>query len=99
MGFAFIDRYDVDACAELCNTRGPDGSGGACQYFNIWRALVNGIPTTYTCSFVSRKIHINRSVLTPVYTSTTSFLTNPPPITSVREISRSLIHAGISVKR
>jgi len=56
MGFAFIDRYDVDACAELCNTRGPDGNGGACQYFNIWRALVDGIPTTYTCSFVSRKI-------------------------------------------
>ncbi|KAJ3576806.1 hypothetical protein NP233_g183 [Leucocoprinus birnbaumii] len=51
MGFAFIDRYDVDACAQLCNTRGPDGNGGACQYFNIWRAVVNGNPTTYTCSF------------------------------------------------
>ncbi|KXN92682.1 hypothetical protein AN958_00352 [Leucoagaricus sp. SymC.cos] len=51
MGFAFIDKYDVDACAQLCNTRGPDGNGGACQYFNIWRAVVNGVPTTYTCSF------------------------------------------------
>ncbi|KAF8054343.1 hypothetical protein FPV67DRAFT_1131368 [Lyophyllum atratum] len=51
MGFAFIDKYDVDACAALCNTRGSDGAGGACQYFNIWRALVNGVPTTYTCSF------------------------------------------------
>ncbi|KAF7760329.1 hypothetical protein Agabi119p4_11005 [Agaricus bisporus var. burnettii] len=51
MGFAFIDRYDVSACAQLCNTRGPDGMGGACQYFNIWRALVDGIPTTYSCSF------------------------------------------------
>jgi hypothetical protein len=50
MGFAFLDRYDVDACAQQCNTRGADSVGGACQYFNIWRALVNGIPTTYTCS-------------------------------------------------
>ncbi|KAJ7486587.1 hypothetical protein FB451DRAFT_1391495 [Mycena latifolia] len=50
MGFAFIDKYDVAACAQLCNTRGADHVGGACQYFNIWRAVVNGIPTTYTCS-------------------------------------------------
>ncbi|KAJ7486833.1 hypothetical protein FB451DRAFT_1363051 [Mycena latifolia] len=50
MGFAFIDKYDVDACAQLCNTRGADHVGGACQYFNIWRAVVNGLPTTYTCS-------------------------------------------------
>ncbi|TFK71987.1 hypothetical protein BDN72DRAFT_836916 [Pluteus cervinus] len=39
MGFAFLDKYDVQACANLCNTRGPDGVGGACQFFNIWRAL------------------------------------------------------------
>jgi len=52
MGFAFLDRYDVDACAQQCNTRGADGNGGACQYFNIWRAVVNGNPTTYTCSMV-----------------------------------------------
>lgn len=50
MGFAFLDRYDVDACAAICNAREPDGDGGVCQYFNIWRALVNGIPTTYTCA-------------------------------------------------
>jgi hypothetical protein len=50
MGFAFLDRYDVDACATLCNERGADPVGGACQYFNIWRALVDGVPTTYTCS-------------------------------------------------
>ncbi|KAJ7486762.1 hypothetical protein FB451DRAFT_1391650 [Mycena latifolia] len=50
MGFAFIDKYDVDACAQLCNTRGADRVGGACQYFNIWRAVVNDLPTTYTCS-------------------------------------------------
>ncbi|KAF5371757.1 hypothetical protein D9758_003513 [Tetrapyrgos nigripes] len=50
MGFAFIDRYDVQACADLCNTRGADSQGGNCQYFNIWRALVDGVPTTYTCS-------------------------------------------------
>ncbi|KAJ3877108.1 hypothetical protein F5051DRAFT_409571 [Lentinula edodes] len=50
MGFAFIDKYDVQACADLCDTRGADPVGGACEYFNIWRATVNGIPTTYTCS-------------------------------------------------
>ncbi|KIJ28262.1 hypothetical protein M422DRAFT_270497 [Sphaerobolus stellatus SS14] len=51
MGFTFIDRYDVGACAQLCNNRGADPNGGVCQYFNIWRALVNGIPTTYTFAF------------------------------------------------
>ncbi|KAJ7648015.1 hypothetical protein FB45DRAFT_782995 [Roridomyces roridus] len=50
MGFAFLDRYDVDACAALCNGRGYDAVGGVCQYFNIWRAVVDGVPTTYTCS-------------------------------------------------
>ncbi|KAF8896757.1 hypothetical protein CPB84DRAFT_1848117 [Gymnopilus junonius] len=50
MGFAFLDRYDVEACAEQCNQRGADSAGGACQFFNIWRAVVNGNPTTYTCS-------------------------------------------------
>ncbi|KAF7334724.1 hypothetical protein MVEN_02303100 [Mycena venus] len=50
MGFAFIDKYDVDACAQLCNGRGIDPVGGGCAYFNIWRALVDGIPTTYTCA-------------------------------------------------
>ena len=53
MGFAFLDQYDVSACAVLCNTRGADPMGGTCKFFNIWRALVNGIPTTYTCSMVS----------------------------------------------
>lgn len=52
MGFAFIDKYDVNACATLCNNRDPDPKGGKCQYFNIWRALVKGVPTTYTCSMV-----------------------------------------------
>lgn len=51
MGFVFIDKYDVNACALLCNTRGSDRIGGVCQYFNIWRAVVNGVPTTYTCTF------------------------------------------------
>ncbi|KAJ7118053.1 hypothetical protein C8R44DRAFT_982831 [Mycena epipterygia] len=50
MGFAFIDKYDVDACAQLCSQRGADPNGGGCAYFNIWRAVVSGIPTTYTCS-------------------------------------------------
>ena len=56
MGFSFLDKYDVDACAALCNARGADSNGGACQYFNIWRAVVNGLPTTYTCSFVSHHL-------------------------------------------
>ncbi|KAJ7097179.1 hypothetical protein B0H15DRAFT_797884 [Mycena belliarum] len=50
MGFAFIDKYDVDACAQLCNGRGADPNGGGCAFFNIWRAVVSGVPTTYTCS-------------------------------------------------
>ncbi|KAJ7148547.1 hypothetical protein C8R43DRAFT_521131 [Mycena crocata] len=50
MGFAFIDKYDVGACAALCSTRGADRVGGGCAYFNIWRAVVSGVPTTYTCS-------------------------------------------------
>ncbi|KAJ7224174.1 hypothetical protein GGX14DRAFT_424590 [Mycena pura] len=53
MGFAFIDKYDPTTCAKLCNQRGPDANGGACKYFNIWRAVVLGIPTTYTCSMYS----------------------------------------------
>ena len=52
MGFVFLDRYDVDACAAECSKRGADGQGGACQYFNIWRAVVDGSPTTYSCSLV-----------------------------------------------
>ena len=59
MGFSFIDKYDVDACAALCNARGADSNGGACQFFNIWRAVVNGLPTTYTCSFVSHHLVAN----------------------------------------
>ncbi|KAJ7227727.1 hypothetical protein B0H12DRAFT_238906 [Mycena haematopus] len=50
MGFAFIDKYDVAACAALCNGRGVDPNGGGCAFFNIWRAVVDGNPTTYTCS-------------------------------------------------
>ncbi|KAJ7625788.1 hypothetical protein FB45DRAFT_922306 [Roridomyces roridus] len=42
MGFAFLDRYDPEACATLCNGRGYDPVGGVCQYFNIWRAVVDG---------------------------------------------------------
>lgn len=54
MGFAFLNQYDAGACAQQCNSRGADSQGGACQYFNIWRAVVNGVPTTYTCSMVSQ---------------------------------------------
>ncbi|TFK18783.1 hypothetical protein FA15DRAFT_649239 [Coprinopsis marcescibilis] len=50
MGFAFLSTYDVDACAHECNQRGADAVGGSCKFFNIWRAVVDGNPTTYTCS-------------------------------------------------
>lgn len=53
MGFVFLDRYDVEACAAVCNIRDADAVGGSCKYFNIWRAVVNGVPTTYTCTMVS----------------------------------------------
>ncbi|KAJ7066539.1 hypothetical protein C8F01DRAFT_705737 [Mycena amicta] len=53
MGFAFISTYDVAACAALCNTRGADPAGGACKFFNIWRAVIHGNPTTYTCAMYS----------------------------------------------
>jgi hypothetical protein len=56
MGFVFLDRYDVAACAQVCNKRSPSPDGGPCQYFNIWRAVVNSKPTTYSCSMVSPSI-------------------------------------------
>jgi hypothetical protein len=62
MGFAFLDKYDVDACAQLCNARGADPNGGGCAYFNIWRAVVSGIPTT-TCSMV--RFMLSYSLLSP----------------------------------
>ncbi|KAJ3838677.1 hypothetical protein F5878DRAFT_582944 [Lentinula raphanica] len=50
MGFVFLDQYDTDACAAVCNDQSPNDVGGSCKYFNIWRAVVDGIPTTYTCA-------------------------------------------------
>ncbi|KAF8654312.1 hypothetical protein AX16_003539 [Volvariella volvacea WC 439] len=50
MGFALLSAYDTDACANLCNGRAADPVGGVCKYFNIWRAVVNGFPTSYVCS-------------------------------------------------
>lgn len=56
MGFVFLDQYDVAACASLCNSRDADPVGGSCKYFDIWRALVDGVPTTYTCSTVGGEV-------------------------------------------
>jgi hypothetical protein len=87
MGFAFLDKYDVDACAQLCNARGADPNGGGCAYFNIWRAVVSGVPTTYTCSMV-RFVPLSRPILTVTPPrSTISLLTKPPPSTSARVTS------------
>ena len=83
MGFAFLDRYDVDACAAECNKRGGDGWGGACQYFNIWRAVVNGNPTTYSCSMVSPCL-IERVTIILIHTSTIFRPTTPPPPTMAK---------------
>lgn len=57
MGFESLATYDVNACAEHCNIRAftvsSDGlSSGACAYFNIWTAVVNGTPTANICSMV-----------------------------------------------
>ncbi len=93
MGFVFIDKYDVGACAELCNARGPDGNGGACQYFNIWRAVVKGVPTTYTCSFVSLR-STRWWIFAYTLSSTISSPMSPPPTTSDKRISTLPIHAA-----
>ncbi|EAU87854.1 hypothetical protein CC1G_01501 [Coprinopsis cinerea okayama7 len=50
LGFTLLDKYDVHACAKQCNEHAPHPDGGSCQYFNIWRAVVNGVPSTYTCA-------------------------------------------------
>ena len=52
MGFVLLDRYDPHKCAQECNKRGIDRLGGACKYFNIWRALLKGKPQSYTCAMV-----------------------------------------------
>ncbi|KAJ7813641.1 hypothetical protein B0H13DRAFT_2141735 [Mycena leptocephala] len=64
MGFAFLDKYDPSACATLCNQRGPDPVGGACKYFNIWRAVVRGRPRTYTCAMYSAPTDASTAVNT-----------------------------------
>jgi len=54
MGYVSLPTYDVNACAEQCNTRAyqaPLGSSdGPCIYFNLWTAVVNGTPTANICS-------------------------------------------------
>jgi hypothetical protein len=96
MGFAFLDKYDVGACASLCNTRGADSMGGACQYFNIWRALVNGEPTTYTCSMVRHSWHFSDSVeLIKTLRSTTSLQISLAPLISGKETFKSHIPGAI----
>lgn len=55
MGYTFLTRYDVQQCADLCDSRGRDPVGGKCKFFNLWRGLVQGKPTTYTCAFYYAK--------------------------------------------
>jgi hypothetical protein len=56
MGFELLTTYDVDACAQACNTRGYDNTNGPCIYFNIWQAVVNGTASAVTCSMVRLQI-------------------------------------------
>ncbi|PWN19203.1 hypothetical protein BCV69DRAFT_303601 [Microstroma glucosiphilum] len=51
MGYDFITQYDPNQCAKLCDARKADPVGGKCKFFNIWRGVVSGKPTTYTCSY------------------------------------------------
>ncbi|PWN19202.1 hypothetical protein BCV69DRAFT_47643 [Microstroma glucosiphilum] len=51
MGYDFITQYSPQQCADLCDARGADPVGGRCKFFNIWRGVVGGKPTTYTCSY------------------------------------------------
>jgi len=53
MGYVLLSMYDVGECAHQCDIRPADAVGGACVYFNIWRALKNGNPQSYTCAMVS----------------------------------------------
>ncbi|KAF8888173.1 hypothetical protein CPB84DRAFT_1786382 [Gymnopilus junonius] len=50
MGFELLSTYDVNACAQQCNTRAFDETSGPCIFFNIWQAVVNGTPSAITCS-------------------------------------------------
>lgn len=60
LGSQTISTYDVSACASLCNNLVVDAQVkaqlGACQSFNIWRSLVDKMPTTYTCQFYAAPI-------------------------------------------
>jgi hypothetical protein len=94
MGFAFLDQYDVSACAALCDKRGADGVGGVCQFFNIWRAVVNGVPTTYTCSMVSLPLTLLDILEMNYFDSTSLFPTLPPLSTLVKVTSKSLSLVG-----
>ncbi|TFK70891.1 hypothetical protein BDN72DRAFT_500502 [Pluteus cervinus] len=62
MGYAALDSYDPEACAQQCNTRGADAVGGACQFFNIWRGVTNGSPTGYTCSMYFQVADVSTAV-------------------------------------
>ncbi|TFK18627.1 hypothetical protein FA15DRAFT_689757 [Coprinopsis marcescibilis] len=53
MEFFLLDKYDVDTCARECNQHAPDSIGGVCQFFNIWRAVIDGVPVTYVCVLFS----------------------------------------------
>ena len=59
MGFTLLTTYDVDACAQACNTRAYDHTSGPCIYFNIWQAVVDGTASAISCSMVRSQIPIH----------------------------------------
>ncbi|TFK64854.1 hypothetical protein BDN72DRAFT_901199, partial [Pluteus cervinus] len=45
-----LNTYDTQACANLCTAQVADPQYGLCKFFNIYRILEDGIPTTYACN-------------------------------------------------
>ncbi|KAN0063949.1 hypothetical protein ACQY0O_003555 [Thecaphora frezii] len=54
MGYTLLSKYDPVACSQACNARQPGQDGRPCIFFNIWRAEVNGMPISYTCSMYTQ---------------------------------------------
>ncbi|KDR79902.1 hypothetical protein GALMADRAFT_19281, partial [Galerina marginata CBS 339.88] len=50
MGFQTLATYDINACAQACNTRPFDATSGPCIFFNIWQSVVNGTASAVVCS-------------------------------------------------
>jgi hypothetical protein len=54
MGADVLDQNSTAACADRCNRRLYDQTGGLCQYFNIYTSIEDGTPH-FKCSMVSNR--------------------------------------------